>query len=271
MLKFHTTGRWLPGQVHLHWAPSTHRSTPHIEQLIERAWGEAKYRLGDKLFDGPMCRLERWSVDAADPRSSPPQPSELTLSLSLTSYRIFLGTNMSHPELADTDGPEVMANPVGVSTALITADNHFMLGRRSGHVAYYPHMLHPFAGSLEPPDDDPLSGGAGVRPAADLFAEARRELHEELGLTGDLVTDLSCLGIVEDLRLRHPEAILSARTSLTRSDIQKGLLGHEHVGAWSCPATSDALSRALADRSAFTPVAHAAIELVKLAAESRGI
>ena len=85
-----------------------------------------------------MCRLERWTVS--------PDGSRLRLSLSETSYKPFYGTNMSHPELADRFGADVMANPVGVSPALETADGYLLLGRRNSAVAYYPGRLHPFAG-----------------------------------------------------------------------------------------------------------------------------
>lgn len=260
-MNVHVTGCWFPQHVLLRWGESTYRSTPEIDRLIELAWQQAKLRLGDKLFDGPMCRLESFEcrsskVDCRNAFSTVDNPqSTLVLSVSRTSYRIFLGTNMSHPELADTHGQAVMANPVGVSTALITADNFLMLGRRSDQVAYYPHMLHPFAGSLEP---SPL-GEHGDPP--DLFAEARRELHEELGLDGDQLGEWLCLGIVEDARLRHPETILSARSTLTRSEVENRLLGHEHTDAWSCPATAAGIAAALEDRSMFTPVAQATLEL----------
>ena len=92
-------------------------------ELIDRAWQTASARPGVKLFDGPMCRLESWSALAG---------GALQLTLSRTSYKLFMGTNMCHPELADRFGPQVLANPVGVSPALETADGFLMLGRRNG-------------------------------------------------------------------------------------------------------------------------------------------
>ncbi len=290
MIKFHMRGRWLPGQVLLRETPSSYRSTPEVDALIESAWRDSKARLGDKLFDGPMCRFERFECRTPNAQLQHParssldiRHSTLILSVSRTSYRIFVGTNMKHPELCDTLGPHVMANTVGVSTTLITADNFLMLGRRSDNVAYYPRMLHPFAGSLEPGESnveseahvegeapaEPLveprharDVSAGASPSTrrlDLFDEAMRELNEELGLTSADITEIACIGIVEDLRLRHPETILYARTTKTKSQIESNLLGHEHTAAWGCPL--NALGDALRDRTQFTPVAQAAIEL----------
>src|ERR1043165_9719693 len=104
------TGCWRPGQVQIRWIPSTHRVTDKVQRAIDRAWSEARQRLGDKLFDGPMCRLEGFAGD----------PLSLKLTMSRTSYRLFLGTNLSDPSLADEFGPSVLANPIGVSTALET-------------------------------------------------------------------------------------------------------------------------------------------------------
>ncbi len=201
---------------------------------------------------------------------------QLRIELSQTSYRIFVGTNMAHPAWAETIGRQVMANTVGVSTTLITADGFVMLGRRSDNVAYYPRMLHPFSGSLEPsksvrPAQDTVSGTLASRPAhflplaahpPDLFDEALRELHEELGLSEDTIVEIACIGIIEDLRLRHPEAILYARSTRTRQQIEQGLQGNEHTAAWHCPASAAAIMVALADRSEFTPVAQGSLELL---------
>ena len=45
---------------------------------------------------------------------------------------------------------DCLANPVGVSPALLSADNFLIMGRRNASVAYYPNRIHPFAGALEP-------------------------------------------------------------------------------------------------------------------------
>src|SRR5437870_4063342 len=100
MLTFHAVGGWGPGQVEGRWVAGGRAVVPEVERAIEEAWARASARKGVLLFDGPMCRLERWQ---ADERS-------LRIELSPTSYKQFLGTNLAHPELAGSHGRQVLAN-----------------------------------------------------------------------------------------------------------------------------------------------------------------
>jgi 8-oxo-dGTP pyrophosphatase MutT (NUDIX family) len=147
-----------------------------------------------------MCRLESWAFESG----------RVSFGLSRTSYKHFWGTNLTHPEYADRYGPGVMANPVGVSPALETADGFLLLGRRNALVAYYPTRVHPFAGCLEPSDaaagEAGASRGAATDGAApDVFAAVIRELAEELRLTAADVELVRLTGLVEDVRLRQPD------------------------------------------------------------------
>jgi hypothetical protein len=211
---------------------------PEVEAAIESAWTAALSRPGVHLFDGPMCRLE--SFNATDTR--------LRLELSKSSYKIFLGTNMAHPEFASQFGPEVMGNPVGVSPALFTSDGYLLLGHRTQSVAYYPGRIHPFSGSLEPADVDP-------------FAAVGRELKEELSLETADISDIRCTGIVEDASLRQPELIFTAESNRTRPEIEGRLDQLEHHSVFAVPATDDGIENALRMEARFTPVAIASLLL----------
>ena len=237
MLIFHATGNWT--DVRTTWAPSTRAIVPEVQALIEQTWNDALKQPGIHLFDGAMCRLESWRATA----------ESLHLVLSHTNYKAFFGTNMRNPQLADRHGPSVLANPVGVSPALVTRDGFLMLGRRNASVAYYPHKLHPFAGAIEPHED------------LDVFEEVRRELREELSLDESEVTDIRCSGIVEDVALRQPEMIFSVRAARTRDEIEKQVDQEEHGGSWSIPTTREMVERALLNRREFTPVAVASLLL----------
>jgi hypothetical protein len=240
MLTVLKSGDWGPGDVDVLWVAASRRIVPEVEALIERAWQAALARPGVHLFDGPMCRLERWAVS--------PDGTRLRLALSTTSYKPFFGTNMSHPELAERYGPEVMANPVGVSPAVESADSFLLLGRRNAAVAYYPNRVHPFAGALEPAD-----GG-------DLFAAVRRELREELSLGEADVAEVRCTGIVLEKALRQNEFIFRARTSLSREQVESRLDRREHRAAYVVPATPHGVESALRD-PLLTPVAVATLLL----------
>lgn len=240
MLTFHHTGDWPPGGVEVEWMADGRRRLPEIEALVEQAWARAKARPGVLLFDGPMCRLERSAVR--------PDGRRLKLSLSPTTYKPFLGTNLLHPELADRLGPDVMANPLGLSAALETADGFLLLGRRNADVAYYPGRVHPFAGSFEPGD------------GADVFAAMRRELHEELSLGLADVPEVRCTGLVEDAALRQPELIFSARSARGRAEIERRLDPAEHLAVVAIAAKGEAVIDAIRD-PALTPVAVGALLL----------
>ena len=236
----HHAGCWRPEQVQVRAVASSWPAHPELNELIDRTWCEAQARGTMNLFDGAMCRLE--SVQR--------RGEDLLLELSPTSYKLFYGTNLMHPDVAERFGPDALARPVGVSPALISADNHLLLGRRNASVAYYPNRLHPFAGALEPDD------------ALDVFAAVRRELHEELSLRDHDLSEIVCTGVVEDTRLRQRELIFSARCNLTRDQIARQVHASEHLDAWSVPATADAITQALvAQKAVFTPVARAAMLL----------
>src|SRR5579862_2563606 len=160
MLTIHTTGNWSRGALRTATLPSTRRIEPQVEALVDSSWRQGQARLGDRLFDGPMCRLESWRATR----------ESVELQLSPTSYRIFLGTNLSNEGVAAKFGPEVLANPVGVSSVLLTRDGWLLYGRRNESVAYYPNRVHPFAGALEEAD------------LPDVFGAVERELNEELKL-----------------------------------------------------------------------------------------
>lgn len=218
---------------------------PQVEAAIDRAWTEVNARPGVSLFDGPVCRLESFEAS----------PARLELAVSQTSYRINVGTNFCHPEFDDQFGRAVMANPVGVSAGLISSDFQLIMGRRNGSVAYYPHMLHPFAGSLE------------VRDSINLFDDVRRELREELRLHAEAIHRIECIGIVEDSRLRHPETIFYVHSNLTARTLQKQVLLDEHGSSHFVPANIHSL-REFALRADLTPVGAAiALRFVELLEE----
>jgi hypothetical protein len=239
MYDVRAAGDWSPQQVAVTWSPaSSRRIVPEVERAIDDAWRDAASRLGDKLFDGPLCRLERWAAS----------PQRLELTLSRTSYRAFLGTNLFNAQFGATFGDEVLANPVGVSAALRTADGFLLLGRRNESVAYHPNRVHPFAGSLVP------------RDRMEVFDEIRRELREELHLEAADVPDIRCVGLAEDRALRQPELMFVATTTRTRGELAAQLDRAEHHDIYAVVADPADVRRAMADPR-LTPIAVASLTL----------
>jgi hypothetical protein len=239
MLAFPRIGRWEESQITISWTANSRPIIPRVEQLIEQSWRKAMSRPGVLLFDGPMCRLE--SLES--------RGDSLHLQLSRTSYKIFMGTNLTHAELADQFGPGILANPIGLSAALISSDGFLMLGRRNANVAYYPSRVHPFAGALEPAE--PLN----------IFDDVRRELREELSFEKDDVQKIACIGIANDLSLRQPEMIFAVRSNRDRQRIESQLDHEEHRGVWVSKVDCQSIEAALAGDEQFTPIARAAILL----------
>ncbi|HEX8342319.1 MAG TPA: hypothetical protein VF624_15555 [Tepidisphaeraceae bacterium] len=228
--------RFAEGSVHARWTPSTRAILPPVDAAIDAAWHTLKSRPGVHLFDGPVCRFESFTV-AGD---------RLTLAISETSYRLVAGTNFANPHFAIEHGRGVMANPLGVSTLLHTADKFLMLGRRNHTVAYYPGRVHPFAGSME------------VRERVDPFDNVRRELAEELGLTAPQIKRIVCLGLAEDAALLHPELIFVTDVAESRAGIAAALDLAEHSLTWSIDARPAVVDAAL-DDPALTPIAKAVL------------
>ena len=251
ILRFHHVGDWDAPQIGTAWAPSSLDLPEEAKALVESAWSATSTRSGKKLFNGPMCRLESWAV----------RGGRMDLAFSRTSYKVFWGTNLSHPELGDRYGRRALANPVGVSPALETDDGFLLLGRRNASVGYYPNRLHPFAGCLEPGDAAAGDGStAAPAPAPDLFAAVRRELGEELSLSAGDVPLVRCTGIVEDVSLRQPELIFRVRSRLARGDIERRLDRGEHHDSFALPATRAGVEAVLHD-PLLTPVGVASLLL----------
>lgn len=228
-------GDWPGAHIRVTTVASGLRLTEALEAVIDATWETALQRHGVNLFDGPLCRLEAVAVDAHG----------LHLSLSPTTYRIFIGTNGSHPEWADQHGPQVMANPVGTSVALLSSDGMLVFGRRSQRVALYPGFAHPFGGTMEPSTDGtPL----------DILGEMRRELTEEAGLAAQDLLDLRVIALIEDRHLRQPELVYAARTTLTAAEIASRLDQHEHTACWLLPDTRAEIEATLGGSEPITPV-----------------
>jgi len=208
-------------QITASWELTPHVVTPELEALIERTWTQRRAeaaRTGQVLYNGPMARLLRWSMEG-EPAA---RRRTLRLETSPTDYRHFLGTNFaggarSASISADQDhgarfAPDAFANPLGTSALVVTSDGWLLLGRRSEKLACHGGYLHSFGGTLEPQDQ--------VGPdRMDVFRAMRRELREELGLDNDDVQELACTGLVRDTSIHQPELLFDAVLAVSRSDV----------------------------------------------------
>jgi len=252
----HFSGSFAPDDLVVRQVDSSWHAPPEVVELIEREWAAALAKPGRLLFDGELTRLESWRIEELTPSpctqgegrgggSSSSSRVRLHLDLSRTTYKTFLGTNLTHTELADQYGSKILANPIGVSAALQSTDGFLLLGRRNSRVAYYPNRIHPFAGSVAEPD---------------VFAAMRRELAEELHFTDRDITEIRCIGMAEDKHLRQPELIFHVQSSLSRREIEERVDATEHSGIVAIGADQRSIEPLL-PAPELTPIGAASLRL----------
>jgi hypothetical protein len=199
-------GQFQRGDVRVAWREESREIPPALERHIEETWlAEAARAAKDDvlLYDGQLCRLIEFEASAG----------RLSLTLGRTSYKEFLATNLMGAHLLYTHGADVLANPLGVSTAVTTSDGFLLLGRRSQKVVYNPGRIHPIGGIVE----------AGQSPSGlpDPFESILQELRTEANVTPDLIGEVMCLGLVRDKRIIQPELVFDATLKVDAPALRK--------------------------------------------------
>ena len=191
-------GQFGPDRVQVLWSDSHRPTNEQIDADIERIWTE-QMRIaaaaGRRLYNGQLCRVINCE----------PQDASLLVTLGDVSYKEFVGTNLTNAQLRYTHGAEVLANPLGVSAAVVTSDGFVLMGRRSNKVLSNAGRIHPVGGMVEKPTE------SGKTP--DPFAAMTAELFEELALPAEAVTRNVCLGVVRDKRLVQPEMVFEVHVT----------------------------------------------------------
>jgi 8-oxo-dGTP pyrophosphatase MutT (NUDIX family) len=193
-------GSFPESAVHASWSDRPLTKSAKVAHLISASWASATLEaaaLGRDLFAGAMTRLLGWRVNG----------DALTLELGPTDFREFVGTNLRHPELAERFGRDALANPLGVSVAVLTSDGQLVVQRRSEQVFEYPGFFHVCGGNVEPID---VAGPS----APGVFAAVRRELEEELGIGSEKIARLTCLGLAENRETVKPDLLFVAEVTL---------------------------------------------------------
>jgi len=201
-------GRFARDDVTVHWSEETPACIGEVTRLIDQAWEVAVWEAkknGQTLFDGPMCRLISYDRDEG----------RFDMTLGPVSYKQFVGTNQTQAYVRYLHGPEVLADPLGVSAAVISADGFLLMGRRSMRVMQYPGRLHPIGGTVEPSRDSALP---------DPFQSMLAEFAEETGVTPDHVAGISMLGLVRDKNTVQPELIFDLNLDVDAAAVRQGAL-----------------------------------------------
>ncbi len=177
-------------------SPQARPSTPEVDRLIEQSWSRQLAEAattGKKLYDGLLARLI----------SHQTKGRRLDLTVGAVSFKEFLGTNCLNPQVRYDHGPEVLANPLGVSAVLVAGDGFIIMGRRSQCVAIHAGMIHPIGGMVE----------LGAEATPDPFAAMTDEIAEETALSAEQVQEITCLGLVRDKSLFQSEMVFRATSN----------------------------------------------------------
>jgi hypothetical protein len=191
-------GRFAPEQMDVRWTPQQRVSNDEVDELIEQTWHREKTRADEsqrRLFNGKLCRL----VQAC------PSPDQLSLTLGDVTYKEFVGTNLTNAYLRHLHGPDVLADALGVSAAVVSADGYLVLGRRSAKVAYHGGRIHPIGGIVEPAE----AGSDTPHPAGTMVDE----LREELDILPGQIDGIECIGLVRDKHIVQPELVFDVTVS----------------------------------------------------------
>ena len=199
-------GTFARSDVTVNWSDQRRQCNDELRRLIDQAWELALWHAkkgGRTIFDGPLCRLISYTVDAG----------RFDMTLGPVSYKEFVGTNQTQAYVRYLHGPEALADPLGVSASIVTADGFLLLGLRSTHVAQYPERLHPIGGTVEPRDETGL---------IDPFQSMLDEFAEETGAALDNVSDITLLGLVRDKNTVQPELIFDLKVDVDAAAIRRG-------------------------------------------------
>ncbi len=243
--------RFTTEQLSQNWNDTLRPTTPAIEECIARTW-ETELALAREsermLYNGDLVRLVEARV----------APGRLHLELGPTCYRDFLGTNLHHAATVSRTGVEHLANPLGISSTVITRDGFLVFGRRSGRVAFHAGHLHTFGGLLEASDRD-------ADGRFDVFGAAVRELTEELGVRKDEIVEIIIAGLVRDRSILQPEMLFEATLNLNREELRARfdptLPDQEHTGLEFVHDEPEAIVPFVRRSAPVAPVAAAAMLL----------
>jgi len=244
-----TIQTFYPTDITLSWHDANRPTSPAVERLIRETW-ETQYALAEHtktvLFNGDLVRASR--IDATG--------TGLHFELGPTCFRDFLGTNLLNAARVVKEDARYLANALGISSIVVTADGYIALGRRNESVAFHTGFLHTFGGLVDPSDRT-------KHGTVDLFGAATRELCEELNITVDEIAKIVGIGVVRDRLILQPELLFDVTITATRGELLERFdplaKDQEHTAIEFVYEEPDAILPFLRRASPVAPVAEAGL------------
>jgi len=202
--RIHLSGRWSPAQINIDYQPTEYKFPNSFSRRAESFWREILQEGQQRIFNGALCRLEKFGTDNGN----------LQLSFSRTCYRDLLFSNANTAELIATLGENGPVRALGISAVIETADGFLPIIRRSAHVGEGAGALDIIGGHIHP--DEHFHNGV-----PEVFVAIKDEIHAELGVPLDLLGDCICIGLTESFRQRKPELVFFVRLPLTMPEVRQ--------------------------------------------------
>jgi hypothetical protein len=202
--RIHLMGNWSRSQIQIDYQPTEYILPGDFARRSMAFWEELTANGSRHLFNGALCRLEKFSE----------KNGVLQLSLSRTCYRDLLFSNDHTDELLRVLGESGPVRGLGVSVVIETADGYLPIIRRSQHVGEGPGGLDVIGGHIHP-DEHARNG------APEVFFAIADEVNAELGIPLHLLDNLTCCGLGEDRRHCKPELAFFLALPLTMQEVQR--------------------------------------------------
>lgn len=174
---------------------------PELTEKIEEAWAPKAAR---GWFPGPLVRVEKFQLTPE---------GKLELTFGKTNFKEYTGSR--DLESLRKYGVENIANPLSISSVLITADNKMMIAQKvQGDAA---GSIDAIGGYVNPKEDLDLEN-----EKIDIFKTAIREITEETAVQPEEIKELRCLGLsYEYAGLCHFVISFAMRTDLSSEEVKK--------------------------------------------------
>ena len=196
-----THGLFPKDKVIVHDSDDRMMMTPKLRDLIDEEWQKKETRMLKRdglFFPGDLCRLNRYEI----------RDNDLHLYLGRTHFKELLGTNLSHPIINKLLGEEYMSNGLGVRAVIRTQDEKIIICQRSEKVVEAAGYYHLCGGYIKPSKHH--SGGI-----PDPYLSMESYMEEELGISGDTLRHIVCIGLTVDSETLKPELMFEVETDLT--------------------------------------------------------
>lgn len=198
------SGCWTPAQIQIAYRPTEYTFPADFARRAAVYWHELIAEGKRYLFNGALCRLEKFGADNGN----------LQLSFARTCYRDLLFSNANTAELIAELGESGPVHALGISAVIETVDGFLPIIRRSMHVGEGPGALDIIGGHIHP--DEHVRDGV-----PNVFVAIKDEIRTELGVSLDLLDDCVCLGLTESFRQRKPELAFGVRLPLTMAEVRQ--------------------------------------------------